>query len=348
MNEKRTHEDTATPGHELPAQMRAVVVNEFGPIDSVAVEQIPLPTIAADEVLIRSSHAGVNFPDAMVIKGTYQVRPGLPFTPGKELTGTVVRVGEQVTNVSVGQSVIARVEYGAWCEYASVRAASCSIIPDNIAMADAMALGLTYQTAWFALHERAHFKPGQRVLITGAAGGVGLAAVELVAALGGVAIAGVRHESQQELVRQHGAAHVVDLSDSDLKNSLKAHVMQVTDNAGVDIVLDNVGGDVFHASLRALAWSGHVVIIGFAGGDIPVIKAGLLLVKNITAAGLQWSDYRDRCPARVDEVQQQLWTLYADGKLRPPIMASYPLTQFADALGRLAEGRLAGQVLLEI
>jgi len=334
--------------NSVPDLTRAVLVREYGPVDQVRVENVSTPRAGPEEVLLRTRFAGVNFPDRLVIEGRYQVRPPLPFSPGKELVGTVLEVGNGVEQLAPGQTVIARVEHGAWRELASVPAANCSLVPDSVPLDHAMALGLTYQTAWFALYDRAGFEPGQHVLVTGAAGGVGLAAIELVAAMGGIAIAGVRHESQHSLVREHGAAHVVDLSSKDLRNSLKTQLMKITDGHGCDIVLDNVGGDVFAASLRGIAWGGRIVIIGFASGDIPVIKAGLLLVKNISAVGLQWSDYRDRQPERVDNVQSQLWKLYESGKLKPPVMNIYGLSEFAGALDRLAEGKLAGQVLLKI
>jgi len=323
-------------------------VREYGPLESVKVENVQTPRADAGEVLLKTHFAGVNFPDRLVIEGRYQVRPELPFSPGKELVGTVVDVGEGVTQPVNGQTVIARVEHGAWREFASVPAANCSVVPSGVPLDSAMALGLTYQTAWFALHDRANFKPGQHVFVTGAAGGVGLAAIEIVNALGGVAIAGVRHESQHSIVREHGATHVVDLSNPDLRNSLKSELMEITDGSGCEIILDNVGGDVFTASLRGIAWSGRVVVVGFASGDIPTIKAGLLMVNNISVVGLQWSDYRDREPQRVDEVQRELWKLHDQGKLRPPIVKRYELKDFAQALNRLAEGELAGQVLIEI
>lgn len=340
--------DSGDQKNLTPDQTQAVLVRQYGPVDQVRVESVSTPRTGAGEVLLKTRFAGVNFPDRLVIEGRYQVRPPLPFIPGKELVGTVLEAGDGVDQPVPGQTVIARVEHGAWCEQACVPAANCSLVPDGMPLEHAMALGLTYQTAWFALYDRAGFAPGQHVLVTGAAGGVGLAAIELVAAMGGIAIAGVRHESQHSLVREHGAAHVVDLSNPDLRNTLKTQLMEITDGGGCDIVLDNVGGDVFAASLRGIAWGGRVVIIGFASGDIPVIKAGLLLVKNISAVGLQWSDYRDRQPERVDQVQSELWKLYGKGKLEPPVMNVYGLSEFAGALDRLAEGQLAGQVLLKI
>lgn len=339
---------TSEESVNLPSTMQAVVVTEYGDLDAVAVASVPLPVPGKDELLVRTEFAGVNYADGLVIAGKYQVRPDVPFSPGKELVGKVVGIGERVKNFKLNQAVTARVEYGAWREYANVTADCCSIIPEGVPMRDATALGVTYQSAWFALHQRGHFAPGQSVLITGAAGGVGLAAVELVAALGGIAIAGVRHENQHDLVRDHGAAHVVDLSRDDLRNSIKEEIMQFTDGNGVDIVLDNVGGDVFHACLRAIAWSGHVVVIGFAGGEIPVVKAGLLLVKNITVAGLQWSDYRDRQPQLVDQVQTELWQLYKQKKIQPALSDQFALADFKLALQRLAKGHLAGQVLLAV
>ena len=338
-------------GKSIPATMRAVLVREHGAVDTPSVEYIPTPAPGAGEVLIRSAKAGVNFPDRLVIEGSYQVRPQLPFVPGKELVGDVVAVGAGVSGLRVGARVIARLEYGAWAEFACVAAAACSTIPAAIDDEAAMGLGLTYQTAWYALKERAAIANGDHVLVTGAAGGVGLAAIELVAALGGVPIAAVRHPEQHRLVRDHGAAFVIDVSTTtastrELSDRIKAEVLHITGERGVDIVIDNVGGDLFAASLRTLAWCGTLVVVGFAGGEIPTIKAGHLLVKNISVVGLQWSDYRDREPAGVDAVQQELWKLHMAKSLVPEIMQCYDLKDFAKALNRLAEGHVAGQALL--
>jgi NADPH2:quinone reductase len=205
-----------------------------------------------------------------------------------------------------------------------------------------------YQTAYFALIERGRFRPGDRVLINGAAGGVGSAAIQLVKGLGGIALAGVSTKEQADAVRRHGADHVIDLSAENLRDSLRDQVYACTDGHGADVVLDPLGDDIFDASLRAVAWSGRVVVIGFAAGRIPTIKANYLLVKNIAVSGLQWSDYRERQPALVREVQQRLFALHASGALKPDIAQTLPLERFAEALSVLEAGKATGKYVLSI
>lgn len=327
--------------------MRAVIVKEIGPIDSPQIGDVSDPVPGKGEVLIENHAAGVNFPDAMVIEGTYQVRPPVPFSPGKELAGIVIAVGDDVSGIKTGDRVIAQIEYGAWAERVAVPAQSCCPVPAEIDFAEAVSLGLTYQTAWFALNDRSQYRNGETVLVTGAAGGVGLAAVEIASASGANVIAGVRHASQHDLVREHGAAHVADLGVADLRKDLKDQVMVMTDGGGVDIVLENIGGEVFDACLRTLNFCGRVVVIGFAGGEIPQLKAGLILVKNISITGLNWAIYREERRSRVRDAQKQIFDLAVAGKLRPEIMDRYPLDGFAEALGRLRAGSLKGQFVIE-
>ncbi len=327
--------------------MRAVIVEEIGPVDSPRVQNVPDPVPAKDEVVIENHAAGVNFPDAMVIEGTYQVRPPVPFSPGKELAGIVSAVGDDVNGIKPGDRVIAQIEYGAWAERVAVPAQNCCPVPAQLDFAEAVSLGLTYQTAWFALNDRSQYRNGETVLVTGAAGGVGLAAVQLASASGARVIAGVRHEAQHDLVRAHGATHVVDLGADDLRNTLKQQVMSLTDGDGVDIVLENIGGDVFDACLRTLNFCGRVVVIGFAGGQIPQIKAGLILVKNISITGLNWALYREQRLSRVRDAQKQIFDLAVAGKLKPEIMDRFGLDGFADALAALRAGSLKGQFVIE-
>jgi len=327
--------------------MRAVIVEALGAIDSPTVQVVPDPEPGKGEVVIENHAAGVNFPDAMVIEGPYQVRPPLPFSPGKELAGIVSAVGDEVEGIKTGDRVIAQIEYGAWAERVCVHASNCCHVPLEIEFAEAVSLGLTYQTAWFALKDRSQYREGETVLVTGAAGGVGLAAVELSHAFGANVIAGVRHASQHDLVRDHGAGFVADLGSDDLRKSLKNDVMAMTDGKGVDIALENVGGEVFDAVLRTLNFGGRLVVIGFAGGTIPEIKAGLVLVKNISITGLNWALYRELRLSRVRDAQKQIFELAVAGRLKPAIMARYPLDGFAEALTKLRAGSLQGQFVIE-
>lgn len=326
--------------------MRAVIVERFGPLEDVTVKELDPPEPGAGQVLIEARNAGVNFPDVLMISGAYQVRPELPFSPGMEVSGVVTAVGENVDGVSEGDRVAAHVGYGAYAEQVLAPAASCYPLPDDISFEHAAALGLVYQTAHFALTERAHLSGGERVLVTGAAGGVGMAAIQLVKAYGGTAFAGIRRREQEDSVREAGADHVVQLGVEDLYENLRTQLYELTNNHGVDVVIDSVGGGVFDASLRALAWGGRLVVVGFASGEIPSVKVNYLLLKNLSVIGLHWGDYLRQEPQWVRRVQNDLYALYGQKKIRPQIMAVYRLEDFREALEAIKAGRVQGKVLL--
>lgn len=328
--------------------MRAVVMEAFGPPETALVKELPSEAPGPGEVLVRARAAGVNYPDLLVVEGKYQHKPPLPFTPGKELAGEIAAVGEGVTRWAPGDRVMAQVEYGAFAEAVIARADQCFALPEGMAFSDAAAMGLVYQTAWFALLDRGGFRPGETVLVMGATGGVGMAAIQLVKALGGVALAGVTTMAKAGAAVDAGADHVIDLSGENLRDGLRAQVQAVTDSRGADICIDPLGGDPFDAAMRALAWCGRMVVVGFAAGRIPVIKANYLLVKNIAVSGLQWSDYRDRTPERMAEAQAEIFRLHTDGKLRANVTARYPLDRMAQALAVIRDRRVIGKVVLEI
>lgn len=328
--------------------MRAVIVERFGPLENAVVKDVDPPTPGPKQVLIEARNAGVNFPDLLMISGAYQVRPELPFSPGMEVSGVVSSVGEDVAEIAPGQRVAAHVGYGAYAEQVLAPEASCYPIPDDIPFEHAAALGLVYQTAHFALAERAHVSGGERVLVTGAAGGVGMAAIQLVKASGGIAFAGIRRSVQEASVREAGADHVVQLNEENLPDGVRDQVHQITNGHGVDVVVDTVGGDVFHASLRALAWEGRMVVVGFASGEIPSVKVNYLLLKNLSVIGLHWADYLRREPRWVRRVQNDLYSLYAKKKIVPQIMDVYELENFQTALESIKAGRMQGKVLLAI
>ncbi len=326
--------------------MRGVVVHEHGPVRNQRVETLPDPVPGPGEVVIDAQAIGVNYPDMLVIEGKYQVLPPRPFTPGKEVAGVVSAVGDGVTRVAVGDRVMAQREYGAYCEKVLSPEATCYRMPDSMLFEEGAALGLAYQTSHFALVDRAAYREGETVLVTGASGGVGLAGVQIAKALGATVIAGVTSAEKGALCKRHGADHVIDLSVANLRDSVRDQVYAAVGRRGVDIVLENVGGDVFDGALRALAWCGRLVVIGFAAGRIPEAKANYLLVKNIAVIGLQWADYRERDPEWVQRVQTELYALYEAGKLKPHISVRYPLEQFADALDRFAERGVLGKMIL--
>lgn len=322
--------------------MRTVQVTEFGSPSGLAVRELPEPEPGPGEVVVEVAAAGVNFPDVLVVEGTYQNLPERPFTPGKEAAGTVVAVGGGIERLAVGQRVLALVEYGAFTERLLVAEELVVPIPDEISFEEAAAFGLVYSTAHFGLVRRAQLKTGEWVLITGAGGGVGSAGVQLAKALGARVIALAHDQERAELARAQGA-DVALVSDA---AALRDDLLRVTDGHGVDVTLEMVGGDVFSQVLRATAWEGRVVIVGFASGGQNPIKAGHLLVKNIAVLGLQSSDYRDRTPALMRSTMEEMLQLYVEEKIAIPVDATFPLGKAGDALQAVKDGGIRGKVVI--
>ncbi|MEB2317435.1 MAG: NADPH:quinone oxidoreductase family protein [Pseudomonadota bacterium] len=328
--------------------MKAVVVREFGAPETHRVEHVAAPEPGPNDVVIDARAAAVNFPDLLVVTGKYQILPPLPFSPGKDAAGIVDKVGSAVREWRPGDRVVAQVEHGAYASRVVAPANQCHRIPDGMSYVDAAAMGLVYQTAYFALIDRGRYRRGESVLVNGAAGGVGLAAVQIAKALGATVLAGVGNPKQADLARRHGADHAIDLSAGNPRDAVRDQVRAATGERGVDVVLDTLGGDIFDGSIRALAWCGRIVIIGFAAGRIPEIKANYLLVKNISATGLQWSDYRSLDPGRVREVQLELMKLYEHGSIRPHLMRTVPIERFAEAMAIVQSGEALGKIVLTI
>ncbi len=328
--------------------MKAVWVREIGPFENVKVEEVADPVAAAGEVIVDVAFAETNFPDMLVIEGKYQHKPTLPFAPGKAVAGIVSALGAGVSTVKIGDRVAAQVEHGAFAEKARVVAANCFSIPSDVPLDAAAALGLVYQTSWFALKERAHFKAGETVLVLGAAGGVGMAAVQLARALGAkTVIGGVRGEANAQAARKMGADHIIDLRDPNLRDALRDQVNAITGGNGVDVVIDPVGGEANAAALRAMAWCGRLVIVGFTSGEIASVKTNYLLIKNIAVTGLQISDYRDKTPKLMEEAQNAIFDLYRAKKIYPFISARLPLERFQEALIAFRDGKAQGKILLQ-
>ena len=329
--------------------MKAVVVREFAPFDQISIGELPDPAPGKGEVVIDIKVAEVNYPDILVIAGQYQVKPPRPFSPGKAAAGIISAVGEGVSGLSVGDRVSVQVEYGAYAQKLRAPAVNVFRMPDGVEFATAAALGLAYQTAHFALVERGRIKQGEHVLVLGASGGIGVASVQLAKALGaGTVIAGTRGPANVEFARQCGADLVIDLATIDLRDGLRDAVRAATGGHGADIVIDPVGGPATAGALRAMAWCGRMIIVGFTAGDIPTFQANYLLVKNISVIGLQWSDYRDRTPDWVRRVQEEIFALHVAGKLNPVISRRFPLANFKDALSLLRDGKAQGKVVLDV
>lgn len=312
--------------------MKAIVVQAFGGPETLALEDRPDPVPGAGEVLVRVGAVAVNFVDGIVVAGRYQFRPELPFTPGKGPAGTVAAVGPGVTGFAAGDRVLAMAEIGGYAELALAPAEQCYPLPPTLSFTDAAALSLAYDTAWFALHERGRLRPGETVLVLGATGAVGFAAVQLARAAGARVLAGVSSAAKAALARAQGADATVDLAAADLRDSLRAQVHAETAGRGADVVLDMLGGDVFDAALRALAWCGRLVVVGFAAGRIPEVKANYLLVRNIEVSGLQISDYRRRRPDLARRCFAEVFALQAAGTVAVPATRCFPLAEAGAAL----------------
>src|SRR5438132_2200361 len=326
--------------------MRAAVVKEFGPILSHRLDSLPDPTPGPGEVLVAIRAAAVNFVDSLVVTGKYQFLPERPFAPGKLPAGVVTALGAGVQDLPVGDRVLTLAEQGGYAERIVVNARECFKLPKSMSFVDAAAMALVYDTAWFALRERARLRAGESVLVLGATGGVGLAAIQLAKALGAKVLAGVSNPAKAPLAASAGADAIVDLSKENLRDSLREQVFANNNGNGVDIVLDPIGGDAFAAALRALAWRGRLVVIGFAAGRIPSVQANYLLVKNIEVSGLQVSDYRKRMPGQMAVCFKEIFALYEAGKLKPAPTKIYPIEDVVTALTDIRDRKVRGRIVL--
>lgn len=322
--------------------MRAVQVKEFGQPSDLVIAELPDPVPGPDDVVIEVAAAGVNFPDLLVVEGTYQTLPDRPFTPGKEAAGTVVASGLNVSRLAVGDRVLALVEYGAFTERLLVPESLVVALPDNVPFVAAAGFGLVYSTAHFGLVRRAALSAGETVLVTGAGGGMGAAGVQLAKALGARVIALAHGERRAQAARSHGADEILIADVARLRDDL----LRLTGGHGVDVTLEVVGGDVFSQVLRATAWEGRIVIVGFASGGQNSIKPGHLLVKNISVHGLQSSDYRDRTPELMRSSVAEILAMLAAGRLSVPVSRTVPLVRAGEALQAIKDGAVDGKAVV--
>ncbi|HSE71429.1 MAG TPA: NADPH:quinone oxidoreductase family protein [Nocardioidaceae bacterium] len=325
--------------------MKAWQVHELGePRDVLTLAELPDPTPRQGQVLVRVLGAAANFPDVLMCRGTYQVRPPLPFTPGVELCGEVVALGEDVTGLAVGDRVIgaAAVPAGGFAELALMDAATTFPAPAALDDAEASAFYIGYQTGWFGLHRRAGLRPGETLLVHAAAGGVGSAAVQLGKAAGATVIGVVGGEAKADVARQLGADVVVDRHTEDFVSVVK----EVTGGRGADVVYDPVGGEAYQRSTKCIAFEGRILVVGFAGGEIQSAALNHALVKNYSIVGLHWGLYNTHDPAAVRTCHDELTKLAADGVAKPLVSERLALDEVADGLQRLADGRTVGRVAL--
>jgi NADPH2:quinone reductase len=327
--------------------MRAIIVEEFGPIENAVLRDAPDPLPRAGEILIEVHATAANYVDILLIGGRHQSRPSLPYIPGKGPAGIVRALGPGVAGFGIGDRVLGMCEPGGgYAELIAVPATQCHRLPDSMGFVDAASMALVFDTAWFAIRERGRYQPGETVLVLGGSGGVGLAAIQLAKALGAKVLAGVSNPDKYDLARQAGADAIIELSRPDLHDSLREQVYAVTDGRGVDIIIDPLGDAIFDAAIRALAWCGRMVIIGFAAGRIPTIKTNYLLVRNIDVCGLQIGDYRKREPAKTATCFEELFALYERGRIRPLPTTTLPIGNVGDALRAIRDRTARGRIVL--
>jgi NADPH:quinone reductase len=324
--------------------MRAILCKAFGPPESLVIEEIASPVPGPGEVVISVKAAGVNFPDVLIIENKYQVKPPLPFSPGSELAGIVKAVGDGVTAFKPGDRVMAITGYGAFAEEVKSEARRILAIPSGMDFATAAAFGLTYATSEHALVDRGALKAGETLLVLGAAGGVGLAAIEIGKILGARVIACASTDDKLAVCREHGADDTINYATEDLRERIKA----LTGGKGPDVVYDPVGGPYTEPALRSIAWRGRLLVVGFAAGDIPKIPLNLTLLKGCSIVGVFWGEFTRREPERFAEAMQRLDRWYADGKLKPHVSETFPLERAADALTLMANRQVKGKVVLTV
>ena len=322
--------------------MKAVLCRQYGPPESLVVEEIASPKAGPGEAVISVKAASVNFPDVLIIQNKYQFKPPLPFSPGSELAGVVKEVGSGVSAFKPGDRVIAFTTYGAFAEEVKTEAARLMPLPEKMDFREGAAFILTYGTSDHALRDRAGLRAGETLLVLGAAGGVGLAAIDIGKALGARVIACASSADKLEVCRQHGADETINYDAEDLRERIKA----LTGGNGVDVVYDAVGGAYSEPAFRSIAWRGRLLVVGFAAGDIPKLPLNLALLKGASIVGVFWGDFARREPARFAESARQLGRWYAEGRLKPHVSQTFPLDKAADALKLMAERKIKGKVVL--
>jgi NADPH2:quinone reductase len=322
--------------------MKALVCRAYGPIDSLALEEVPDPTPVAGQVLVGVRACGINFPDLLVVQGKYQFKPTPPFSPGGEVAGVVEAVGAGVTDVRVGDRVVAIGGSGGMAEKFVADASQVVPMPDGLDFATASCLPTAYGTTLHALRDRAQMRAGETLLVLGAAGGVGLSAVQIGKRMGARVIAAASSPEKLEICKQNGADEVIDYGREDLKDRVKA----LTGGAGADVVYDPVGGAYTEPALRATAWEGRFLVIGFAAGDIPRIPTNLTLLKGCSIVGVFWGMAMMRQPVRGRGQLRELLEWAADGSLKPHVHARYPLERALDALKDIEKRRVQGKAVV--
>ena len=323
--------------------MRAAYVVEHGPPEAVVVQELPDPEPGPGEVVVDIAYAAVNFPDVLIVNNEYQVQVPAPFVPGSEFSGTIAAVGDGVSGVAVGDHVYGASFVGAYAEKIVVNAASVNVIPDSVDLRDAAAFSVAHTTAMHTLRTIAELQPGESVLVLGAAGGVGLASVELATLMGGQVVAAASSPEKLELCAKYGAVAGIDYTKEDLKTRAK----ELT-GGGAGVVVDPVGGPYSEQALRATKWGSRFVVIGFAAGEIPRIPLNLILLKGVIVRGMEMRSIVENVPDLVARDQRELKELFVGGKIHPHVSAVYPLADTAVALRSMLERTATGKVLIDV
>ncbi len=324
--------------------MKAILCKSYGPPDNLSLEEVDDLKAGEKEAVVDVYAASLNFPDTLQIEGKYQFQPPMPFTPGSEVGGVIREVGPGLEGFSVGDRVMATPSIGGMAEQVIVPGPALRKIPDSMDFRTAAGFAMVYTTSYHALKQRAQLQAGETLLVLGASGGVGLAAVELGKLMGARVIAAASSDEKLEFVKQAGPDELVNYGDGELKEKVKA----LTDGKGADVIYDPVGGDLFDQATRCINWNGRLLVVGFASGRIPQYPANLALLKGSSMVGVFLGRFRKEEPEAYEKNFQELFDLYTEGRIRPIVTASYPMEKYVDAFNVFTERRVMGKVTLEV
>ncbi|MFG0324270.1 NADPH:quinone oxidoreductase family protein [Pseudomonas putida] len=322
--------------------MKAVLCKTLGPARNLVLEEVASPLPKKNEILLDVQAAGVNFPDTLIIEGKYQFQPPLPFSPGGEAAGVVAAIGEKAGAFQVGDRVMALTGWGAFAEQVAVPFYNVLPIPASMDFTTAAAFGMTYGTSMHALRQRGQLQAGETLLVLGASGGVGLAAVEIGKAMGARVIAAASSAEKLAVAKAAGADELIDYSQANLREEIK----RLTGGQGVDVIYDPVGGELFEQAVRGLAWNGRLLVVGFASGSIPQLAANLVLLKGAAVLGVFWGAFAQRQPEDNAANFRQLFAWHAEGKLKPLVSQTYPLAEAGAAIEKLGQRQAVGKLVV--
>ena len=323
--------------------MRAVLCTEFGPPEKLVIADIPVPNPSRGQVRIKVEACGVNFPDTLIIENRYQYKPNLPFSPGGEVAGIIDALGDGVDDFSVGESVMAMTLFGGFSEYIVIDSKALLRRPSEMDGATAAGFTMTYGTSMYALKQRGQVKEGEKLLVLGAGGGVGITAVEIGKLMGAEVIAAASNEKKLEAAKKAGAHHLINYGKNDLRDEIKSLV----GINGIDVLYDPVGGDLFEPCVRSMSWGGRALVIGFASGNIPKLPTNLTLLKGCSVVGVFWGNFRLKETATDNENFKTLFRWYQEKKLSPLVSQQFPLENVAEALLTLANRKAIGKIILK-